>query len=52
MKKKKSVFSRIVSILLKIGVAIGTVVAFYKLPGIIADKISYRQLKKRDFNQK
>lgn len=49
--KDKSVFSSILSIFLKISVALGVILVFYKVPSILADNISYMKLKKRDFNQ-
>lgn len=48
--KKKSLFSRILNIFLKTCAALGVILAFYKVPSIIADKISYMKLKKRNFN--
>lgn len=51
MEENKLLFSRIASIIIKICVVLGIILAFYKLPSIIADKISYKQLKKRDFKQ-
>ena len=47
MKKCKKKTKEILKSISKIGVLLGTIIAFYKVPGIIAEKISYHQLKKK-----
>lgn len=47
-KKKERQFLSTIS---KIGVAIGVAIAFYKLPSLIAEKLSYYQLKNKKFEQ-
>ena len=36
----------------KICLSVGTMYAFYKVPGIVANKISYQKLIKKDFKSK
>ena len=48
MNKEKGMLSRIVALFSKFMLMIGVVLAFYKLPGILAEKISYRELKKKN----
>lgn len=50
--EKKSLFKQIWIILLKIIMAISTVIAFYKIPGIIANKMAYRDMMKKTYEQK
>ena len=45
------ILSRIVALFSKFVLMIGVVLVFYKLPGILAEKISYRELKKRTIKQ-
>ena len=51
MNKEKGMLSRIVALFSKFMLMIGVVLAFYKLPGILAEKISYRELKRRTIKQ-
>ena len=51
MNKEKSIFGRIISLFSKLILAIGVVLAFYKVPRIIAEKISYRELKRKPITQ-
>lgn len=50
-KKEKDFFERILDILKKLLFLIGIVVAFYKLPAIIAEKISYWKIKNKIIRQ-
>lgn len=49
--EEKSCIKRVISICSKILLVAGVVVAFYKLPTVIAEKISYRQLKNKKIKQ-
>lgn len=51
MNKEKGMLSRIVALFSKVMLMIGVVLAFYKLPGILAEKISYKELKRRTIKQ-
>lgn len=51
MKKKKKASKTIFEIIFKVLLLISVVIAFYKGPGFIAEKISYIQLKKKQINQ-
>jgi len=44
IKKKKSIVASGGQLIIKIVISVGVVYAFYKVPGIISDKISYKQL--------
>lgn len=50
-KKDKSMFEKVFDIIKNILLLVGIVIAFYKLPGIIAEKISYWKLKNKKINQ-
>lgn len=49
--KKKNVLVSGCKLATKVGIAVGIMYAFYKVPGIIAEKISYKQLMKKDFDR-
>lgn len=38
-------------IIFKIGIVITAIIAFYKLPSVIAEKISYQKIKNTSINQ-
>ena len=44
---KKEAIKEVMSVLGKILIVILVVVAFYKLPAVVADKLTYEKLKKR-----
>lgn len=50
-KKDKSMFEKVFDIFKNILLLVGIVTAFYKIPGIIAEKISYWKLKNKKINQ-
>lgn len=50
-KKEKSTIKKMFSIFSKGIFIVGVVVVFYRLPSVVAEKISYRQLKNRKINQ-
>lgn len=49
--EEKTCIKRVICICSKILLVAGVVVAFYKLPTVIAEKISYRQLKNKKIKQ-
>lgn len=49
--KEKSLFEKVFDIFKKISLLVGIVIAFYKLPSIIAEKINYWKLKNKKINQ-
>lgn len=52
MDKKKISFKRkVIRVLSKLMLFVGIIVAFYKLPSILAEKICYWKLKKKEIKQ-
>lgn len=51
MKEEKSIMSKFLRVFSKIALVVGTIWAFYELPSIVAEKISYKQLKKKQIMQ-
>ena len=49
--KQKPMIKKIIAFGTKIGVMAGVIVVFYKVPSMIADKISYLQLKNKNIKQ-
>lgn len=50
-KKKMSFIGKVIRVLLKLMLLVGTIVAFYKLPSILAEKICYWKLKNKEIKQ-
>ena len=50
-KNQKTAIESIISIFAKLALIVGVIVAFYKLPSMIADKISYLRLKNKEIKQ-
>lgn len=51
MKKKKEPNNTVLKIISKTALLTGVIVVFYKAPSLIAEKISYKQLKKKKISQ-
>lgn len=51
MKKKKEQPNTVLKIISKAALLTGVIVVFYKAPSLIAEKISYRKLKKKKISQ-
>lgn len=49
--KQKSIIGNVKSFFVKSALIVGIMVAFYKLPSMLADKISYLQLKNKKIKQ-
>ena len=50
MNKKTNILRKILALIVKGGVVLGTTIIFYKIPSLIAEKISYEQLKRKQFS--
>lgn len=48
---KKSFLEKLIDLFLKALLLVGIVIAFYKLPSVFAEKISYWKLKNKKINQ-
>ena len=51
MKDKKGSKSKILGIFSKIVLSIGVILVLCKVPSMVAEKISYRQIKKKEIKQ-
>ena len=49
--EEKSFIKNVLCFFTKLLLLVGIVVAFYKLPGVIAEKINYWKLKNKKINQ-
>lgn len=49
--EKKTKVSKIIMFFVKTLVLIGIVIAFYKLPGVVAEKISYWKIRNKKITQ-
>lgn len=52
MMEEKNVLTKFVEIVSIIALLIGVIAVFYKLPGIVTERIGYRQIKKEKYNKR
>ncbi|MGN0482092.1 MAG: hypothetical protein ACI4HI_00930 [Lachnospiraceae bacterium] len=48
--REKSMLGKFFCLISKIVLMLGVILAFYKLPSIVAEKISYKRLQKKTIN--
>ena len=50
-KEEMSLNRKVINVILNIALIVGVIITFYKLPSILADKISYWKLQKTEIKQ-